>query len=203
LLRCIGSFLLVIAAALIGNDEGIAKREGEQTQEVFSPAPRTSSQTAITKPLTVSSPVTVNLNVTDEVRAAIAELTRTDRGKTSVRLIIEGAVPPPRAKLSVRAFLNKPDANVATSIEDPHYIGSFSFFPSGDQVKAGERGQNFTLDLDSTIRRLAEIGESISSRPISVALVATSTNPKSNVTEAPITIRAVGLRLINSSLAKR
>ena len=35
---------------------------------------------------------------------------------------------PPKRDFYVRVFLNKPDVTAETSIDDPHFAGSFAFF---------------------------------------------------------------------------
>jgi tyrosinase len=53
----------------------------------------------------------------------------------------------------VRVFVNKPDATANTSIEDPHYAGSFAFFMDPQHAHQGER-PDFIVDLTKTVRRL-------------------------------------------------
>lgn len=51
----------------------------------------------------------------------------------------------------LRVFLGKPDASLDTPLNDPHYVGSISFFPPGPGDAGGQR---FTLPLGETLRKL-------------------------------------------------
>lgn len=54
---------------------------------------------------------------------------------------------------AMRVFLGKPDATLATPLDDPHFVGAVSFFPLG----AGEGGPRFTLPLGETLRKIGPI----------------------------------------------
>ncbi|MEP0210542.1 MAG: hypothetical protein ABJ370_00735 [Paracoccaceae bacterium] len=57
-----------------------------------------------------------------------------------------------------RVFINDPDAEAATSIEDPSYVTSFSFFPDPEPgVPAG----TFVVDMDNAISRLLQNGDEL------------------------------------------
>ena len=45
---------------------------------------------------------------------------------------------------SVRVFINKPDATAATSIDDPHYAGSFAFFCCEEDAMKGHESMTPT-----------------------------------------------------------
>jgi len=76
----------------------------------------------------------------------------------------------------VRVFINKPDANAATKMDDPNYAGSFAFFGTN-----GEPGQNhidmphhkpgYIVDLTPVMIRLRKENLIQSREPISVQLV--------------------------------
>ncbi|HVP55383.1 MAG TPA: tyrosinase family protein [Candidatus Eisenbacteria bacterium] len=78
----------------------------------------------------------------------------------------------------VRVFLNKPDASAETSIEDPHYAGSFAFFFDEAAMKAhgmesatGERPKaGYLIDFTPTFRKLNQAG-SLPSGQLDVSFV--------------------------------
>jgi hypothetical protein len=49
-------------------------------------------------------------------------------GREKAVLTIDDVEVPPKQDVFVRVFVNKPDASAGTSIDDPHYAGSFAFF---------------------------------------------------------------------------
>lgn len=49
-------------------------------------------------------------------------------GREKAVLTVDEVEAPPKQDVFVRVFINKPDATAATSIDDPHYAGSFAFF---------------------------------------------------------------------------
>lgn len=54
-------------------------------------------------------------------------------GREKAVLTIDEVEAPPKQDVFVRVFINKPDASAATSIDDPHYAGSFAFFCCEDK----------------------------------------------------------------------
>lgn len=49
-------------------------------------------------------------------------------GREKAVLTLDDVEVPPKQDVFVRVFVNKPDASAGTSIDDPHYAGSFAFF---------------------------------------------------------------------------
>ena len=85
---------------------------------------------------------------------------------------------PAKRDFFVRIFLNKPDVSADTSIEDPHYAGSFGFFfdESGMKSQEGAAGMRagprtgFLVDATPTLQKLNQAG-SLSSNELQVSLV--------------------------------
>jgi hypothetical protein len=69
---------------------------------------------------------------------------------------------PSGSDMYVRVFLNKPDANERTSIDDPHYAGSFAFFNGLHEGRTGSAG-TFIVDLTEAVGRLKHAGQLLSS----------------------------------------
>jgi tyrosinase len=97
------------------------------------------------------------------------------QGKTSALLAIDGVEAPDKAEFFVRVFINKPDANLQTSIDDPHYAGSFGFFHDSREMAgmasgAGQPKFGFVVDLNPALRRLQQ-GGALAGGQLDVTLV--------------------------------
>ena len=131
-------------------------------------------------------PFTTNLQQTAPSRIKIEpEAFRTVldvAGREKAVLTIDDVEAPVKQDSFVRVFVNKPDANAGTSIEDPHYAGSFAFFccaddsikqghegmkpagtPSASPVPAGVTGPpmpklRYLVDVTPTVRKLSQGG---------------------------------------------
>jgi tyrosinase len=85
---------------------------------------------------------------------------------------------PPKRDFFVRVFLNKPDASEETSIDDPHFAGSFAFFfdekgMKGHPVEPGSSAvplTGFLIDIKPTLQKLSQAG-SLSASQVQVSLV--------------------------------
>ena len=77
--------------------------------------------------------------------------------KHQLLLLLDGVRMPKNSQSFVRVFANKADATSNTSIDDPHYAGSFSIFDTR-QEGAEKQGQ-FIVDVTKTIRRLQSMGQ--------------------------------------------
>jgi tyrosinase len=89
---------------------------------------------------------------------------------------------PEKRDFFVRVFIDKPDASAGTSIDDPHYAGSFGFFfdetvlrnHPGGHAETGMSGRpktGYLVDITSTLRKLNQAG-SLSSEKVDVSFVA-------------------------------
>ncbi len=88
-------------------------------------------------------------------------------GKDKAVLTVDEVEIPESQDVFVRVFLNKPDASAATSIDDPHYAGSFAFFCCpGDSTTQGQQGMSMTgrpkagylVDVTPALRKLNQGG---------------------------------------------
>jgi hypothetical protein len=124
---------------------------------------------AITK-----KPLTVRIDPTDELRAAVKAAP-----KASVQLSLDDLVPPARRELirGVRVFLNKDDATSETATDDPHYVTAFVFSPT-----RGQEPEGYNLDLTAALARLHKAGELDLAKPLRITLVAV---PAPGVKELP------------------
>lgn len=87
-------------------------------------------------------------------------------------LTVGTAKPPVQSDVFVRVFVNMPDATPDTSIEDPHYAGTFAFFESNHDDKHGSEQRQFIVDLTESVRRLRTKGVFRDSSQVEVQLVA-------------------------------
>lgn len=93
------------------------------------------------KPKESLSRVTVEIPLNDDLKEILK--------KPSIRMEITGLGISPVYR-GVRVFINQPEANNQTSLQDPHYVASIAVFPSTDEP------QGYILDATKTIRTLKE-----------------------------------------------
>jgi tyrosinase len=101
-------------------------------------------------------------------------------GREKAVLTIDEVEAPPKQDVFVRVFINKPDASAATSIDDPHYAGSFAFFCCEESATKGHESMTptstpaagaspaapastlpkltYLVDVTPTIRKLSQGG---------------------------------------------
>ena len=103
---------------------------------------------------------------------------------------------PPKQDVFVRVFVNKPDASSATSIDDPHYAGSFAFFCCPDPAHAGMAVAptpklRYLVDVTETVRRLGQGGSL--SPDLDVTLVPVPVEEQRRIETASVTLGRVEL----------
>jgi tyrosinase len=100
-------------------------------------------------------------------------------GKDKAVLTVDEVEVPEKQDVFVRVFINKPDASSQTSLDDPHYAGSFAFFccPSEESMKGhegmaatGRPKAGYLVDLTPTLQKLNQ-GGSLSGGQLDVTLV--------------------------------
>ena len=87
-----------------------------------------------------------------------------DMNKEFVFASIDFARLPKNSDFFVRVFINNPNANPETPIEDPHYAGSFAFFGTDTGDMGSHEGHDqhglhqpkFLVNLSPTIKALRE-----------------------------------------------
>jgi len=110
-----------------------------------------------TMPIHGNQGVTVAVPLSAPVREALARAAAAPAGAApAVRLSVEGIEPPAAATppVGVRVFLDAPRADAATPIDDPHYVGSFTFFDGRAGSGGAAAKTAFLLDLGHTLRAL-------------------------------------------------
>ena len=123
--------------------------------------------------VSIARPFSARTNVELSQLAAIIN---NDKAKATVFASIEYASLPPASDFFVRVFINAPNADRNTNIEDPHYAGSFAFFGTD----TGEPGHGdhaahqpkFLVNITPTLEKLRNSGELKDSSAIVITLVA-------------------------------
>jgi tyrosinase len=123
--------------------------------------------------VSVAKPFSTETRITPQ---DFARIINSDTAQDRIFASIEYAQLPPTSDFSVRVFMNLPNANSNTSIEDPHYAGSFAFFgteASNAAPTGGEHKQQpkFLVNLTNTIQRLKRSQELKEGSSISLQLV--------------------------------
>jgi len=122
----------------------------------------------------VGKPDTIPLSVEP---AALA--TALQAGPRTRIVLTVGDVQMPRQRdFFVRVFLNKPDASGDTSIDDPHFAGSFAFFFDENAMQGHAMAPESSaapltgllIDIKPTLQRLSQAG-SLSASQVQVSLV--------------------------------
>ena len=93
---------------------------------------------------------------------------------TRIVLTVGDVLMPPKRDFFVRVFLNKPDATEDTSIDDPHYAGSFAFFFDESAMKGHPAGTSampltgFLIDVKPLLEKLNQAGSLSSQMQVSL-----------------------------------
>ncbi|MDO8367594.1 MAG: tyrosinase family protein [Saprospiraceae bacterium] len=100
-----------------------------------------------------------------------------------VLLTLEEMDAPTTSEYFVRVFLNLPNANTETPMDDPHYAGSFAFFAAGEAVHEGHDPQDkkkltYIVDLTETVRRLKQGGEQLNPADLQLQFVPVPIDPQ-------------------------
>ena len=119
-------------------------------------------------------------------------------GREKAVLTIDEVEVPPKQDVFVRVFVNKPDASAATSLEDPHYAGSFAFFCCPDPAHAGMAVAptpklRYLVDTTETVRKLSQ-GGSLSA-DLDVTLVAVPIEDQRRIETQNVTLGRVELAI--------
>lgn len=156
--------------------------------------------------MSVARPVSRETKLSPGDVAAIIE---NDAAKEHIFLAVEYAELPAASDFAVRVFLNLPNANRNTPIDDPHYAGSFAFFGTAlPAASAGQASQHhhelkFLVSLTNTLQKLKSIGALSNNSLISVQLVAVPFGEKFEREETELSLQKIEIIttpvIINSS----
>ena len=170
------------------------------SEEDTAEAAAMTAETMAERPLTLAEPVTLRLEPPPELLEAVRALGTGEDRPPTLRLTLEDLERPAEAEVTVRVFVNRPDASAATPIDSPGYVGDVGFFPStaaaaGDEV---DPESTFLLDLGPALAALPPGERLVDGRFIDVTLVAVPLRDEPGpeaLGEAVIPFRGVRLSL--------
>jgi tyrosinase len=122
--------------------------------------------------ISIARPTSMVAKLTPSELAGIID---SDAAKERVFATVAFAKLPPASDFAVRVFVNLPGASRDTSLEDPHFAGSFAFFgaePEGGEGRGHAHHPTFLVNVTNTLRKLKRAGQLKADDPISVKLVA-------------------------------
>jgi tyrosinase len=164
--------------SLTGGQAGQSKLKGKQLEAFLragAPSklefgPRFELKQSITAEVGKVSTTALNVEMPTVVKAL------QEGPHTRMVLTLGDAQMPPKRDFFVRVFINKPDATAETSIDDPHFAGSFAFFFDESAMKGHEAGMSaapltgLLVDVKPTLEKLNQAG-SLSTSQLQVSLL--------------------------------
>jgi hypothetical protein len=132
------------------------------------------AETKADHPLTLEEPVTLRLEPPPELLEAVRGLGTGEARKPTLRLTLEELERPAEVEVTVRVFVNRPDASLETPIDAPGYAGDVGFFPTTASAAGAEAvpESTFLLDLGPALAALPPGERLVDGRFIDVTLVA-------------------------------
>jgi len=120
-------------------------------------------------PMTGDKPATVSLQTDSALQKTIGQVLSDDEKAPTLRLTVTGLTVPKHRDVGIRVYLNKPDADGKTGIQNKHYVGSFTLL--GDMEK--DTPKTVFLDLTKTIRKFRNDRDFQPDKPLQITLVPT------------------------------
>jgi tyrosinase len=155
-----------------------------------------------------AAPVATNLvletgkSVTRSLRLPepmLDSLAATNERAARILIRVFDITPPARNDSFVLVFVNQPDATRRTSVDDPHFAGSFAFFTDPEAHHAPHL-LNYYVDITDTVARLRAGGMLSLSDPVTISLLAT---PFETGVREPVRIAIGGLEVVTTPAAIR
>ncbi len=124
-----------------------------------------------TKQLFLNRSISSEISIPRENKSMLVKTTESRRLLLTVKDVsIKGDI-----DVFVRVFINKPSATASTSIDDPHYAGSFSFFAINQDHP---HKLEYSIDITDTLKRIErKLG---SSAKLDIQLVTVPLHQKAN-----------------------
>ena len=114
-----------------------------------------------------------------------------------VQIRFEGIQPPRSSVLEVRVFLNAPDADAKTSLDDPRFVGMFTLYPPHAGHGAADRTLTLDLEATETVRALVAKEKGATKFPVTTVVVP-STQPGVQVQAAEtLRLKGVSVRILD------
>ncbi len=102
-------------------------------------------------PMSEGKPTTLTLRPGPALMEKIKEAASGARKAPTIRLTVEGLTITGGSEVGLRLFLNKPDSDAKSLIDDPHYVGSFTLL-RGPTLP--DKPQTVFLDATHTLRKI-------------------------------------------------
>lgn len=166
------------------------------------PREETLAKVSNSRPAASAAPLTVTIAPDAELAGRLRSLTEgggRTAAPTTLRLEVEVGEEP-ASRVGLRVYVNRPDVSLETPVEDPHYVGSVTFFPQeGAHGRAGGHhsgGTTFLFDLADTVRELGRSRRFEPAAPVQVQILPVALDGRPGVSRAaeePVTPTAVRL----------
>lgn len=146
---------------------------------VIGPAPPAlRAELMVDRRATTKEPLSAEVAASSALRDRLRQVATTSipaapgAARTRLRLTLE-VRPPADAHLGVRVFLNASTPGPNTSVDDPTYVGSFTFFGHDHTGPSapGDDISKFAFDATGTVRKLAQAGWATPEANLRVSLV--------------------------------
>ena len=145
-------------------------------------------------PIAERTQVRVGRPFSKETRLApadVASIINSRKEEERIFASVKFAQLPPVGDFFVRVFLNLPTATRETSIEDPHFAGTFAFFGTHVEGSHHSHEPRFLVNVTETIQRLRQRGDLKEDSAISVQLVAVPTSDKFERDDAELILNQI------------
>ncbi len=118
----------------------------------------------------LSVPLAPDTALHDKIRALTAP--QGERPRATLRLAVEGVDVPEDPRTAVRVFLNCDYLSPDTPIDDPHYVGTFTFFHDPDAPHEGHVSKgSYLFNAAETLRKLRQQGQYQPGAPVQVQVI--------------------------------
>lgn len=101
-------------------------------------------------------------------------------------LVIEDVPAPASPTTSLRVFINCKSPSLQTSLTDPTYVGTISFFGMGHGAMAEMKATTFSLNITDVLRRALESAGYVPNSPVEVGLVAVDLSNPGRVSQREV-----------------
>lgn len=136
------------------------------------PAPDVSKmvEAKVSRVLRGGEPVTVRLTLPDDLAEVVRRLD--PKQGPSLRLTLLG-VETPKTECSVRVFVNHPEADASTALDDPRHLGDVGFYPSAPEGYGNDESAStgFLLDVGSALAALPPAQRLVEGKFLDVTLL--------------------------------
>ncbi|MGH8614078.1 MAG: hypothetical protein ACREYF_19135 [Gammaproteobacteria bacterium] len=139
------------------------------------PASASSEKTPVNSHLLTAAPTTVEVAIPEDVRRHVQRHLG-QKSLETVRLVVRDLRPEAADALKgVRLFLDRPDADAATPVDDPHYAGNF--------VLGLDDSQTFLWNIAPTLARIWRAPDLTTKKTLQVTFVPETWEPATRLSE--------------------